>query len=65
MGKKHALPVSVPSHVEDRDIRLESGMPLCVAGGIRHATFTIRFEDDVVVVPGGIELINSLIPWEL
>jgi len=40
-------------------------MPLGVAGGIRHATFTIRFEDDVVGVPGGIELINSLIPWEL
>jgi hypothetical protein len=40
-------------------------MTLAVAGGVRHATFTIRFEDDVVVVPGGIEPINELIPWEL
>jgi Xaa-Pro aminopeptidase len=58
-------PMHDPPHVEDRDIRLESGMTLAVAGGVRHATFTIRFEDDVVVVPGGIELINKLIPWEL
>jgi Xaa-Pro aminopeptidase len=54
-----------PPHVEDRDIRLESGMTLAVAGGVRHSEFTIRFEDAVVVVPGGIEKIKRFIPWEL
>jgi hypothetical protein len=32
---------------------------------VRHSKFTIRFEDNIVVVPGGIEKINKLIPWEL
>jgi len=54
-----------PPHVEDRQIRLETGMTLAVAGGVRHSEFTVRFEDDVVLVPGGIEKINQLIPWEL
>jgi len=58
-------PMHDPPHVGDRDIKLESGMTLAVSGTVRHAEFTIRFEDDVVVVPGGIELINRLIPWHL
>lgn len=58
-------PMHDPPHVDDRHITLESGMTLAVTGGVRHATFTIRFEDDVVVVPGGIELINKGIPWKL
>jgi Xaa-Pro dipeptidase len=58
-------PMHDPPHVDDRHIALESGMTLAVTGGVRHATFTIRFEDDVVVVPGGIELINKGIPWKL
>ena len=58
-------PMHDPPHVDDKHIRLETGMTLAVAGGVRHAEFTIRFEDDVVVVPGGIEKINQLIPWEL
>jgi len=58
-------PMHDPPHVEDRHIRLETGMTLAVAGGVRYSEFTIRFEDDVVVVPAGIEKINQLIPWEL
>jgi Xaa-Pro aminopeptidase len=58
-------PMHDPPHVDDKHIALESGMTLAVTGGVRHATFTIRFEDDVVVVPGGIELINKGIPWKL
>jgi Xaa-Pro dipeptidase len=58
-------PMHDPPHVEDKHITLESGMTLAVTGGVRHATFTIRFEDDVVVVPGGIEKINKGIPWKL
>ncbi|HVP80767.1 MAG TPA: Xaa-Pro peptidase family protein [Thermodesulfobacteriota bacterium] len=58
-------PMHDPPHVEDKDVKLESGMTLAVAGGVRHEKFTIRFEDDVVVVPGGIELINRPSPWEL
>ncbi|OGP58053.1 MAG: hypothetical protein A2162_11295 [Deltaproteobacteria bacterium RBG_13_52_11b] len=58
-------PMHDPPHVDDKHITLESGMTLAVTGGVRHATFTIRFEDDVVVVPGGIELINKGIPWKL
>jgi Xaa-Pro aminopeptidase len=58
-------PMHDPPHPYDRDVALESGMTLAVTGCARFATFTIRFEDDVVVVPGGIELINQLIPWEL
>jgi Xaa-Pro aminopeptidase len=58
-------PMHDPPHVDDKHITLESGMTLALTGGVRHATFTIRFEDDVVVVPGGIELINKGIPWKL
>jgi Xaa-Pro aminopeptidase len=58
-------PMHDPPHVGDRHLKLESGMTLAVAGVVRHAKFTIRFEDNIVVVPGGIEKINKLIPWEL
>jgi Xaa-Pro aminopeptidase len=58
-------PMHDPPHPADRDITLESGMTLAVTGGVRHTTFTIRFEDDVVVVPGGVELMNQGIPWKL
>ena len=58
-------PMHDPPHVGDRNLRLETGMTLAVAGVVRHAKFTIRFEDNIVVVPGGIEKINKLIPWEL
>jgi Xaa-Pro aminopeptidase len=58
-------PMHDPPHVEYRHIRLESGMTLAVVGGVRHSEFTIRFEDAMVVVPGGIEKINRPIPWEL
>jgi Xaa-Pro aminopeptidase len=58
-------PMHDPPHPYDRDIALESGMTLAVTGCARYADFTIRFEDDFVVVPGGVELISKLIPWEL
>jgi Xaa-Pro aminopeptidase len=55
-----------PPHVmEHRETKLEVGMTLAVSGTARFEDFTIRFEDDVVVVQGGYELINKLIPWEL
>jgi Xaa-Pro aminopeptidase len=58
-------PMHDPPHVDDRDIKLEVGMTVAVTCGARFADFTIRFEDDVVVVAGGVELINKLIPWGL
>jgi Xaa-Pro aminopeptidase len=58
-------PMHDPPHVEDLDLKLESGMTLAVAGGVRHEAFTIRFEDDVVVIPGGVEKLNDPMPWEL
>jgi Xaa-Pro aminopeptidase len=54
-----------PPHVEDADIVLESGMTVAVSGGARFEKFTIRFEDNVVLVPDGIELINKGLPWAL
>jgi Xaa-Pro aminopeptidase len=58
-------PMHDPPHPSDRHVTLESGMTIAFTGGVRHATFTIRFEDDFVVVPGGTELINKDIPWKL
>ena len=58
-------PMHDPPHVEDADIKLESGMTVAVAGGVRNAEFTIRFEDDFVVVPGGVEKLNEPMAWEL
>lgn len=58
-------PMHDPPHVYDKDIKLESGMTLAVTCGVRFAASTIRFEDDVVVVPKGVELINKHIPWQL
>ncbi|MBW1767183.1 MAG: aminopeptidase P family protein [Deltaproteobacteria bacterium] len=59
-------PMHDPPHVmEHRETKLEVGMTLAVSGTARFEDFTIRFEDDVVVVQGGYELINKLIPWEL
>ena len=58
-------PMHDPPHVDDREIKLEAGMTVAVTSGARFADFTIRFEDDVVVIPGGVELINKGIPWGL
>jgi len=49
----------------DREVKLESGMTLAISGVVRYANFTIRYEDDVLVVPTGVELINKQIPWKL
>ena len=60
LGPMHDAP-----HAEEKEVTLEIGMTLAVTCGARFADFTIRFEDDVVVVPGGVELINKLLPWGL
>ena len=48
-----------------RDQILESGMVLAVSGTVRYRDFTIRHEDNLVVTPGGYELINKELPWKL
>jgi len=58
-------PMHDPPHVDDTETRLEAGMTLAVAAGVRHRDFTIRFEDNIVITEKGYELINNLIPWEL
>ena len=60
LGPMHDAP-----HFEDSDVPLESGMTLAVSAIIRQRTSTIRFEDNMVVMPEGIEKINKLIPWKL
>ncbi len=60
-----AGPMHDPPHPWERDVVLEAGMTLSVAGGARYASFTIRNEDNVLVTPSGIELIGTQIPWEL
>ncbi|MBI2832578.1 MAG: hypothetical protein HYX79_10020 [Chloroflexi bacterium] len=58
-------PFHDPPHAAREDIKFEVGMTLAVAGHARYPDFTIRFEDDAVVVPNGVELISKLIPWQL
>ncbi|MFC1861635.1 M24 family metallopeptidase, partial [Chloroflexota bacterium] len=58
-------PMHDPPHVSDKGTALESGMTIAYTGGVRDAKFTIRFEDDMVIVPGGFELINKQLPWQL
>jgi len=58
-------PMHDPPHVDDLDIKLESGMTIAITCCARYVEFTIRFEDNMVIIPGGIELISKLIPWRL
>ncbi len=60
LGPMHDRP-----HVRDLDTKLESGMTLAVTCGARFKDCTLRWEDDVVVLPEGIELINKGLPWGL
>jgi Xaa-Pro dipeptidase len=60
-----AGPMHDPPHPWERDVVLEAGMTLAVAGGARFASFTIRNEDNVVVTDRGIDFIATNIPWEL
>ncbi|MFC1491566.1 M24 family metallopeptidase [Nitrospinota bacterium] len=46
------------------DTVLEAGMFLSVQPTIRHEKYSIRFEDNVIVTPDGVELVNKL-PKEL
>jgi Xaa-Pro aminopeptidase len=48
-----------------RDQILESDMVVAVSGTVRYPDFTIRHEDNFVVTPGGYELINKGLPWQL
>jgi len=56
-------PMHDPPHVHERDLTLQPGMTVAYTSGARFADFTIRFEDDFVIVPGGAELINKELPW--
>lgn len=58
-------PMHDPPHVFDREFTLEPGMTIAYTSGARFADFTIRFEDNFVIVPGGAELINKGLPWGL
>ena len=49
----------------DENLEFESGMTLAISGCIRHLDYSIRFEDDIIVRPEGIELVNTRIPWAL
>lgn len=60
LGPMHDAP-----HTGDKETMLENGMVITFTGGVRYSTFTIRFEDDFIVMPRGIELINTLFPWGL
>jgi Xaa-Pro aminopeptidase len=45
---------------QDTDVILESGMTLSIQPSVRHETYTIRFEDDIVLTPQGAELMTTL-----
>jgi Xaa-Pro aminopeptidase len=55
LGPFHELP-----DVEHKDIALEPGMTFALQPSIRHKEFTIRFEDNAVLTPNGIELLTTL-----
>jgi Xaa-Pro aminopeptidase len=57
-------PFHDPPDRELKDIVLESGMVLSVQPSVRQETFTIRFEDDAVLRPEGLELMTKF-PREL
>jgi len=76
-GNEHAFPCNLfslhglglgpfhdPPDREFKDIVLESGMVLSVQPSVLQKTFTIRFEDDAVLRPEGLELMTKL-PREL
>ena len=58
-------PMHDPPLVYDEDIILGNNMTISMTLGVRFADSTIRFEDDAVIVPTGVELINKHIPWQL
>ena len=57
-------PFHDPPDFEHREIVLEPGMVLSVQPAVRHEKFTIRFEDDALLTPKGLELISKF-PREL
>lgn len=58
-------PMHDPPQSDKRDIVLQSGVTLAVSCCARFADFTIRFEDNIVIVPDGVKLLNSDLPWKL
>lgn len=46
------------------DVVLEAGMTMSVQPSIRHQAYTIRFEDDVIITPEGVDVMTKL-PKEL
>ena len=57
-------PFHDPPDVEHKEIVLEAGMALSVQPSVRQEKYTIRFEDDVILTPGGLEMVSKL-PKEL
>jgi Xaa-Pro dipeptidase len=59
LGPFHELP-----DVEHRDVELEVGMTMAIQPSIRHRKYTIRFEDNAVLTPKGLDVMTKL-PIEL
>jgi Xaa-Pro aminopeptidase len=57
-------PFHDPPDAEMKDMVLEPGMVLSIQPSVRQETYTIRFEDDAVLTPKGLELMTKL-PKEL
>lgn len=55
LGPFHELP-----DVEHRDIALEAGMTMAIQPSVRHRTYTIRFEDNAVLTPKGLDVMTKL-----
>ncbi|MFC1491684.1 M24 family metallopeptidase, partial [Nitrospinota bacterium] len=57
-------PFHDPPDAHYKDMVLESGMTLSTLPCVHHEKFTIRFEDNIVLTPNGLELMTKL-PKEL
>jgi Xaa-Pro dipeptidase len=55
LGPFHELP-----DVEHRDVTLEVGMTMAIQPSVRHKTYTIRFEDNAVLTPEGLDIMTKL-----
>lgn len=58
-------PMHDPPRAVEKDIKLESGVTFSFSLKARFVDFTIRYEDDLLVIPGGVELLNQRLPWQL
>ena len=57
-------PFHDPPDGEHKEMVLEPGMVLSIQPSARHETYTLRFEDNVLITEKGIEILNKL-PKEL